>query len=66
MYVVITCYKCGQFLLARTGQKTKRCPYCETRLALEKTKKVASAKNAQQALDLVQALKQTRASAHDQ
>lgn len=61
MYVVIACYNCGQFLLAKIGQKTKRCPYCETRLVLEKAKKVGSVENAQQALDLVQALKRARA-----
>ena len=60
MYVVIVCYNCGQFLLAKTEQKTKRCPYCETRLVLEKAKKVASAKNTQQALNLVQALKRRK------
>jgi len=57
MYVVITCYKCGQLLLAKTDQKTRQCPYCETRLDLDKTKKVASAKTAQEASILIRALK---------
>ncbi|MCK5593102.1 DUF1922 domain-containing protein, partial [Candidatus Bathyarchaeota archaeon] len=55
MYVVIICYKCGQLLLAKTDQKTRQCPYCETRLILDKTKKVASAKTAQEASVLVRA-----------
>jgi len=60
MYVVITCYKCGQLLLAKTDQKTRQCPYCETRLDLDKTKKVASAKTAQEASILIRALKKEK------
>ena len=57
MYFVLVCYNCGQFLLAKTGQKTKRCPYCDARLTLEKARKVGTASDAYQALNLVQALK---------
>jgi len=57
MYSVILCYNCGQFLLAKTGQKTRRCPYCETRLALGKAKKVAQTKTAQEASSVIRALK---------
>ncbi len=60
MYVVITCHKCGQLLLAKTDQKTRQCPYCETRLILNKTKKVASAKTAQEASVLIRAMKGKR------
>jgi len=60
MYVVIFCYKCGQLLLANTNQKTRQCPYCETRLDLDKTKKVASAKTAQEASILIRALKKEK------
>ncbi|MBA7652684.1 hypothetical protein ES703_60523 [subsurface metagenome] len=38
MYVVFVCYNCGRFLLAKSTQKTRRCPYCEARLTLIKTK----------------------------
>ena len=57
MYMVIVCYECGQLLLAKTSQKTRRCPYCETRLVLDKTKKVANVKTAQEASNLIRALK---------
>jgi len=60
MYVVIVCYNCGQFLLAKTDQKTRRCPYCAARLVLGKTKKVARIKNAQEASDLIRALKRKK------
>jgi len=62
MYFVLVCYNCGQFLLAKTGQKTKWCPYCDARLALEKARKVGSARDAYQALNLVQALKTKKGS----
>jgi uncharacterized Zn finger protein (UPF0148 family) len=57
MYLVIVCYNCGQFLLAKTGQKTRRCPYCETQLVLHKAKNVAHTKTAQEASSLIRALK---------
>ena len=57
MYMVVVCYKCGRFLLAKTGQKTRRCPYCEARLVLDKTKKVAHVKTAQKASNFIRALK---------
>jgi DNA-directed RNA polymerase subunit RPC12/RpoP len=60
MYVVITCYKCGQLLLAKTDQRTRQCPYCEARLILDKTKKVASAKTAQEVSALIRALKRKK------
>ncbi|MGQ9461314.1 MAG: DUF1922 domain-containing protein [Candidatus Bathyarchaeaceae archaeon] len=57
MYAVIVCYNCGRFLLAKTSQKTRRCPYCETRLILDKAKKVAHTKTAQEASSIVRTLK---------
>jgi len=60
MYVVIVCYRCGQLLLAKTTQKTRRCPRCEARLVLEKVKKVAHAKSASEASSLIRALKKKR------
>ena len=60
MYVVITCYKCGQLLLAKTDQRTRQCPYCEARLVLDKTKKIASVKTAQEASVLIRALKRKK------
>jgi DNA-directed RNA polymerase subunit RPC12/RpoP len=61
MYVVIVCYRCGRLLLAKTAQKTRRCPHCEARLVLEKVKKVAHAKSASEASSLIRALKRREA-----
>ncbi|MFB0501233.1 MAG: DUF1922 domain-containing protein [Candidatus Bathyarchaeia archaeon] len=60
MYVVIVCYKCGQLLLAKNRQKTRRCPYCEAQLVLNKTKKIAHTKTAQEASSLIRALKRRK------
>jgi DNA-directed RNA polymerase subunit RPC12/RpoP len=60
MYVVFVCYGCGRFLLAKGTQKTKRCPYCATRLKLIKAKKVAQVKTAQEASHYIRALKTER------
>lgn len=61
MYLVIICYKCGQFLLAKTDQKTRTCPHCGVRLVLEKTKRVAEAKSAEEASNLIRVLKRRKA-----
>ncbi|RLI45596.1 DUF1922 domain-containing protein [Candidatus Bathyarchaeota archaeon] len=60
MYLVVLCYRCGQLLLAKTTQKTRRCPRCEARLILEKVKKVAYAKSASEASSLIRTLKKKR------
>ena len=57
MYMVVVCYKCGQLLLAKAGQKTRQCPYCEVRLVLDKTKKVTHVRTGQQASNVIRALK---------
>jgi len=57
MYAVITCYRCGQLLLAQTVQKTKRCPRCGFRFSVEKSKKLGYAKSAREASMLIRRLK---------
>jgi len=66
MYLVVVCYGCGQFLLAKTNQKTRRCPYCEIRLILDKTRKAAHAKTPQEASNLIRALKSNKNARHAQ
>ncbi len=66
MYMVVVCYNCGQLLLAKTGQKTKGCPYCGTRLILRRAKEVGSAKGSREALNLIQALKKEGRAAQNQ
>jgi predicted RNA-binding Zn-ribbon protein involved in translation (DUF1610 family) len=56
-FIIVVCGKCGELLLARAGQKTRTCPYCGFRVELCRAKKVASAKNAYEASELLRSLK---------
>jgi DNA-directed RNA polymerase subunit RPC12/RpoP len=60
MFMVVVCYGCGRFLLAKSTQKTKRCTYCETRLTLIKAKKLAQVETAQEASNYLRAIKTIR------
>ncbi|MDH5483501.1 MAG: DUF1922 domain-containing protein [Candidatus Bathyarchaeota archaeon] len=55
--LVVVCSKCGGFLLAKAEQKTKACPYCGFKIAVQKAKKAASAKNAYEASAILRKLK---------
>ncbi|MEM3760423.1 MAG: DUF1922 domain-containing protein [Candidatus Bathyarchaeia archaeon] len=56
-FLVVVCHKCGGFLLAEAGQKTRTCPYCGSKVFLEKAKKVASASSAHEASMIMRKLK---------
>ena len=59
--LVVVCGRCGGFLLARAEQKTRTCPYCGSKVALDKAKKVASAENANEAATILRRLKRDAA-----
>jgi len=56
-FLIVVCRKCGGLLLARAEQKTRTCPYCGFKILVEKAKKVASAKNAYEASEILRRLK---------
>jgi DNA-directed RNA polymerase subunit RPC12/RpoP len=56
-FLIVACNRCGRFLLAKTGQKTRTCPYCGSKVILDKAKKIASAVNAYEASELLRRLK---------
>lgn len=58
MYTVVKCYKCGKYLLAKTDQKTRKCPNCDSQLQLVKTKKIAYSETAREASDIIRMLKE--------
>ena len=60
MYLVVVCYNCGRFLLAKAAQETKTCSYCGGRLKLVKTKKLVQVRTAQEASNYIRALKSKR------
>ena len=56
-YLIIQCYSCGNLLLAKDEQKTKKCTYCSTKLNLGKVRVLAKAESATDASEAVKALK---------
>jgi DNA-directed RNA polymerase subunit RPC12/RpoP len=61
IYIIVVCGECGGYLLAKDHQKTRTCPYCSSKVVLEKAKKVASAENANKASALLRKLKEKAA-----
>jgi ribosomal protein S27AE len=55
--VIITCTRCGGYLLAKADQKTRTCPYCGSSVVIEKARKIASAENANEASIILRRLK---------
>lgn len=56
-FLILTCSECGGLLLAKTDQKSRTCPYCGARVAVEKAKRVAAARTAQEASMILRRLK---------
>ncbi|MEM2117911.1 MAG: DUF1922 domain-containing protein, partial [Candidatus Bathyarchaeia archaeon] len=56
-FLIVVCGRCGGFLLAKAGQKTRTCPYCGSKVELKKAKRVASAKNAYEASAILRKIK---------
>ncbi|MEW6069544.1 MAG: DUF1922 domain-containing protein [Candidatus Thermoplasmatota archaeon] len=56
MFLIYRCRKCGRFLCAKQGQKTKRCPSCNylTDFGKVKVSVYARAKNQLEAIYLIQ------------
>ena len=44
-FIIVVCSRCGGYLIAKSGQKTKTCPYCGFKLAVEKAKKNSGCRN---------------------
>lgn len=64
-YAVVVCGKCGGYLLAKTDQKTRTCPYCGSKILLDKARKVTSAKTANEASALLRKIKEKAAKAKE-
>ena len=58
--VIIVCNRCGGLLLAADAQKTKTCPYCGMRTDVRKAKKVAAAKSAFKASEILRDIKREK------
>jgi DNA-directed RNA polymerase subunit RPC12/RpoP len=55
--LIIVCNRCGGLFLAADGQKTKTCPYCGTHVDVRRAKKVAAAKSAFEASEMLRDIK---------
>jgi DNA-directed RNA polymerase subunit RPC12/RpoP len=55
--LIIVCNRCGGLFMAADGQKTRTCPYCGARVDVRRAKKVASAKNAFEASEMLRDIK---------
>jgi DNA-directed RNA polymerase subunit RPC12/RpoP len=55
--LIVVCNCCGGLLMAADDQKTRTCPYCGSRVDVRKAKKIASAKNAFEASEILRDLK---------
>lgn len=57
MYLIVVCGGCGRLLVADAGKKSRRCPYCGTKVWLAKARHAGRAETAREASELVQHLK---------
>jgi acetyl-CoA carboxylase beta subunit len=55
--LIIKCPKCGGLMLTAKAQKTKICPYCDTRVNLLHVERVAAAKTSVEASEILRKLK---------
>ena len=58
MYLIINCPSCGKIIMASTANRTKTCPHCGTKIQTHNAKILAKADSTQEALDIIQHLKQ--------
>jgi len=56
-FLILVCGRCGGFLLTKADLKTRICPYCGFRVAVDRAKRVASAENAFKASTILRELK---------
>jgi uncharacterized Zn finger protein (UPF0148 family) len=57
---IIECPHCSGLLLAPMDQKTRTCPFCNTRIELHKAKRLAKAVNAIAASEILRKIKTER------
>jgi RNA polymerase subunit RPABC4/transcription elongation factor Spt4 len=62
--LIVVCGKCGGFLMAKTDQKTRTCPYCGSTVYVQKAKKLASAHNSFEASEILKKLKSASPQKH--
>jgi DNA-directed RNA polymerase subunit RPC12/RpoP len=56
-FQIAVCSECGGLVISKAGQKTKTCPYCGFKIHIYEARKIASAKNAYEASEILRKLK---------
>ncbi|MDR0470875.1 MAG: DUF1922 domain-containing protein [Nitrososphaerota archaeon] len=62
--LIMKCTKCGGYMLSTKAQKTKLCPYCNTKVNLERAQRIAAADSASEASEMLRKLKSERGFDH--
>jgi len=63
--LIVECNRCGGLLMAADGQKTRTCPYCGARVDVVRAKKLASAKTAFEASEMLRDIKSKKGFSHE-
>jgi len=58
--IICECSNCHGLLMAAINHKTRACPHCGTRVEMRKSKRLATAKNAFEASEILRKLKAER------
>jgi len=58
MYLIIYCPSCAKIILANSTNRIKTCPYCGVKVTIITSKILAKSESAQEALEIIQSLKQ--------
>ncbi|MBM3292188.1 DUF1922 domain-containing protein [Candidatus Bathyarchaeota archaeon] len=61
MYVVVSCPRCGELILANTSNKTRSCTNCGYRLDIRNQKPLAKAETPADAVEVMKKLKAMKA-----
>jgi DNA-directed RNA polymerase subunit RPC12/RpoP len=56
-FQITVCSKCGGLIISKAEQKTKTCPYCGFKIYIYGARKIASAKSAYEASEILRRLK---------
>jgi DNA-directed RNA polymerase subunit RPC12/RpoP len=58
--LIVVCSCCGGLLMTAVDQKTRTCPYCGSRVNVQKAQRVASAENAFKASEILREIKRKK------
>lgn len=65
MYVVVSCPRCGELILANTSNKTRMCSNCNYRLEVRNLRPLAKAETPADAVEVMKKMKAEKAGGKD-